>query len=488
MKNIIFILLVAAICGCDSFLSEEPDNRLQLNNAEQIQALLVNAYPDGTWYFVEWMTDNTGKTLNNIMLSHMTEIYTFQKVRSKFQDTPTYYWTSAYRAIAHANQALISLEEIECKEDLRNALKAEALLCRSYAHFMLVNLFAPHYDKTTAATTPGVPYVTDVEEKLIVKYKRESVADVYKKAEADLLEGIRLKSISSEKYFLALKYHFSLQAAYAYASRFYLFTENWDEVIKYADLLLGKGYNSKYIRDYSKINKGNPTVNTQNFSAYDEQSNLMLIRKEVFADPFYRIGYRMTYDIYQQIFFRAENDVRGLQLWIGNETKTSYYLSKFYWALEDESYAYEIMPLFRGEEVFLNRLEALIQKNSTETLKDADEQLEKFITNRYGGGNQQIPFTYAHYKSQYKSLSSGEISGKDFYMKIIVDERRREFVQEGLRWFDMKRFALFPVSHEDINGNIYTLPIEKSALEIPEDAIINGLQPNYNKENVNGIK
>ena len=146
------------------------------------------------------------------------------------------------------------------------------------------------------------------------------------------------------------------------------------------------------------------------------------------------------------------------------------------------------MPLFRGEEVFLNRLEALIQKNSTETLKDADEQLEKFITNRYGGGNQQIPFTYAHYKSQYKSLSSGEISGKDFYMKIIVDERRREFVQEGLRWFDMKRFALFPVSHEDINGNIYTLPIEKSALEIPEDAIINGLQPNYNKENVNGIK
>ena len=484
MKNVYVILmaLVFGLSSCDSFLSKEPDNRLRPDDLNQVQALLVNAYPEGSWYFVEWMTDNVGKTLNNMMLQHMTEIYTFQKVRSKFQDTPTYYWTSAYRAVAHANQALISLEEIECTDAERKALQAEAYLCRSYAHFMLVNLFAPHYDAATAASTPGVPYVKDMEDKLIVQYERESVASVYKKAEEDLLEGIRLKLESSENYSSALKYHFSLEAAYAYATRFYLFMGNYDKVIEYADLVLGQGYNSKYIRDYTKINMGHPTTNALNFCAYDESSNIMLARKEVFADAFYQVGYRMTYEIFEDIYFRAEDDVRCLQLWVGNETRTSFYVSKFYSALEDESYAYEIMPLLRGEEVFLNRLEALVQNDA---LTEAEEQLRQFVENRYSGSDQSS-FSYDYYKSEYQTMLAPDLSEKDLLMKMILDERRREFVKEVLRWFDMKSFNLFPITHEDINGNVYTLTLDKAALEIPDEAIINGLEPNY-KEDVTNI-
>ena len=67
-------------------------------------------------------------------------------------------------------------------------------------------------------------------------------------------------------------------------------------------------------------------------------------------------------------------------------------------------------------------------------------------------------------------------------MKMLIYERRREFVQEGMRWFDLKRFNLFPVTHVDINNNSYTMTLDKSALEVPDEAIINGLEPNY-KEN-----
>lgn len=475
---LIFIIFVLGVCGCDSFLNVEPDNRLRPDNVEQVKALLVNAYPDGSWYFVEWMTDNVGKNLGNLMLPYMTETYTFQKVRSTFQDTPAYYWTSAYRAIAHANQALISLEEIECTEEDRKIITAEALLCRSYAHFMLVNLFAPHYDAVTAATTPGIPYVEDMEEKLIVEYERESIANVYAKAEQDLLEGIRLKKECSESGYKALKYHFSLNAAYAYASRFYLFMKNYDKTIAYADSLLGKGYNAKFIRDYADINKGNPTVNAQNFCSYDDPANIMLIRREVYADPYYQIGYRLTYEIYEDIFFRPEDDMRGLQLFIGNSTRTAFYFSKFYNALQDEAYAYEIMPLFRGEEVFLNRLEALIQQDQT---KEAEKQLEQFVDNRYAGA-EASRFSYSYYKSEYQSTLNPDISEKELLMKMVIDERRREFVQEGMRWFDLKRFNLFPVTHIDINNNSYTMTLDKSALEVPDEAIINGLEPNY-KEN-----
>lgn len=477
-RYLIFIIFVLGICSCDSFLSEAPDNRLRPNNVEQVKALLVNAYPEGSWYFVEWMTDNVGKTPGNLMLPYMTEIYTFQKVRSTFQDTPVYYWTSAYRAIAHANQAMISLDEIACSEEERKIIMAEALLCRSYAHFMLVNLFAPHYDAATAATTPGVPYVEDMEEKLIKDYERLSVAEVYAKAERDMLEGIRLKKEISESSYKALKYHFSLNAAYAYASRFYLFMGDYGKVIDYANALLGEGYNSKFIRDYKNINKGNATVNAQNFCSYDDAANIMMARKEVYADPYYQIGYRLTYDIYEDIFFKQKEDMRGLQLFIGNSTRTSYWFSKFYWALENESYAYEIMPIIRGEEVFLNRLEALVQKDRT---GEAEKQLEQFVANRYAGDVK--PLTYAAYKDAY-NLSHPNMTGKDLLMKMVIDERRREFVQEGMRWFDLKRFKLFPVTHIDINNNSYTMTLDKAALEIPDEAIANGLEPNYKENSV----
>ena len=79
-----------------------------------------------------------------------------------------------------------------------------------------------------------------------------------------------------------------------------------------------------------------------------------------------------------------------------------------------------------------------------------------------------------------------DLSEADLLMQMVLDERRREFVQEGLRWFDMKRFKLFPITHEDINGITYTLTLDKAALEIPDDAIINGLEPNY-KENISNV-
>lgn len=484
MKNIYVILLgfVLAFSGCDSFLSEEPDNRLKIDDVKQVQALLVNAYPEGGWHFVEWMTDNVGKSLSNLMFPYMTETYTFQKVRSKHQDTPTYYWTSAYRAVAHANQALISLEEVECTEDEMKALRGEALLCRSYAHFMVVNLFAQHYDKATAASMPGVPYVKDVEDQLIVSYTRESVAEVYRLAEEDLLEGIRLKKESSNKLYSALKYHFSLEAAYAYATRFYLFMGDYEKVEEYADLVLGNGYNSRYIRDYSKINLGHPTSNSQAFCGYDEQSNIMLGRAEAYAAPYPAIGYRMTPEILSEIFFRDQDDVRVLgQSWLGNEARTVVYLSKYYSALQDDAYAYEILPMFRGEEVFLNRLEALIQRDN---LEEADKQLGEFVANRYSGST-RLPYNYNMYKSSYRSQMAPNDTEKDMYMDMLIDERRREFALEGMRWFDLKRFKLFPITHEDINGNVYTMTLERSSLEIPDDAIINGLAPNYKESSTN---
>lgn len=484
IKSVIAIIgITLMLNGCDDFLNTEPDNRLQLDDIEQVQALLVNAYPEGSWLFTEWMTDNVGLTPNDIFLPHMVEIYSFEDVTEKMQDTPTYYWTSAYRAIAHANQALDALDQLASADpDHEKALRAEALICRSYAHFMLVNLFAKPYDPQTASSDLGIPYVKDIERELIVQYTRNSIAEVYELAEKDLLEGIELKQQSSEKYYSAIKYHFNMNAVWGYASRFYLFKKDYQKCIEYSNKLLGAGYYPSFIKDFSKVNVGHPTRNAQRFTAYDDASNLMLARIEVFAHPFYQIGYRLSFDIFNQIFFQDQSDVRGVQSFIGNQARTVVYLPKHHWAVKDNAFPYMIVTQFRGEEVFLNRLEALLLSGKT---AEMEQQLAQFVANRYRATGETL--AYEDFYREYTGTLYPNHTKNETLLKIILDERRREFVDEGLRWLDIRRHMLIPIQHEDINGVVHTLTEDKLTMQIPADAISKGLEPNPSKQPMNNI-
>ena len=62
---------------------------------------------------------------------------------------------------------------------------------------------------------------------------------------------------------------------------------------------------------------------------------------------------------------------------------------------------------------------------------------------------------------------------------FLLDERRKEFLDEGLRWFDIKRFEK-AVTHVDLNGNTHQLvPNDiRTAVQLPQSAITNGLDAN----------
>ena len=62
------------------------------------------------------------------------------------------------------------------------------------------------------------------------------VNEVYAQIEKDLKLGI---SLVSDIYYKHPKFHFNKKAAYAFASRFYLMKGEWEEVIAYADYVLG---------------------------------------------------------------------------------------------------------------------------------------------------------------------------------------------------------------------------------------------------------
>ena len=65
------------------------------------------------------------------------------------------------------------------------------------------------------------------------------------------------------------------------------------------------------------------------------------------------------------------------------------------------------------------------------------------------------------------------------YIKAIAEIRRREFIHEGLRWLDIKRFAL-KVTHQSYNqaDNILTKDDKRKAIQIPLHVSNTGIEKN----------
>lgn len=479
--SLLGIFLVLA--GCDKFLEENPDNRVELNNPDKAAQLLTNAYSSAAYTFTEWMSDNVEYTFGTTKLPEHDQAFSWSEFTGIDQDTPSQYWTSTYDAIAHANEVLAVIDGMAGDRSRKNAVKGEAYLTRAYGHFMLVNLFAKHYDKTTADTDLGIPYVEEPETVFIKKYNRNTVGEVYDKIERDLLNGLDL--VDESFYANSGKYHFTRNAALAFASRFYLFQGDLNNCIKYSDEMLGS--------DPGIFVKNIPAlllekINTEDYirlyHSPNDDSNLLLMRQiSNFHLP--NLGHWPSRSLYSQIYEvnpYSLIDERQDPAWVAGENGIA--ATKYEFLFERSSltsnvgYNYTIFLAFRGEEVLLNRAEChIFQNNLTAALNDVlllarrryrpdrgldldnvtADQLRQALRGYYGSSNDQFnAFVY------------------------ILEERQKEFMHEGLRWFDIKRFQ-FPVVHIKQDGAVMTLTEEdnRKVLQIPKAAIdVGGLEPN----------
>lgn len=174
-------LLTTALVSCNKWLDVMPDNRAEVDTAEKISKLLISAYPSTSYILVsDYSSDNVddfGK--NNPNNSRLLEqIYTWNEVTESDNEDPSQVWQGCYSAIANANQALAAIEELGNTDELQ-ASRGEALICRAYAHFILVNMFCKAYNPKTADTDLGIPYMERPETELNPKYERGTVAKVY---------------------------------------------------------------------------------------------------------------------------------------------------------------------------------------------------------------------------------------------------------------------------------------------------------------------
>jgi hypothetical protein len=500
IKNCVFVFTCCGcflLAACNDFLSKNPDNRADLDTPENIAALLVSAYPEISHiWFSEVMSDNaTDIGPGGADAIGVRQAYYWERIDNEEQDSPSGYFYSCYAAIASANHALNAIEQLE-KEgtysaSVLNPVKGEALLCRAYAHFMLVNLFAEHYDPSTADSTAAIPYVVKPETKPYTDYTRQSVAEVYALIEKDFMEGFPL--IKDEMFEVA-KWHFNRQAAATFISRYYLYRglpDDWEEVIRYTNLAV-ENNPSGFLRDWLTTSEESFDVFTTNYSRSSNFANFLIIANISTACRAWFYRYTMSLELLRLRVGYGDphptaNSISSNYVLInkvgGNTTYGCYGLFKYAEVFKREGInanyglPYVMNTPFVGEEALFNQMEAEVMK---ENYVRVLELLNLYYSTRVIGYNTlRHAVTDASVRRVYtNNRISPDIKPhftlKDkqkIYLKCVVNIRASEFLSDGQRWFDIKRMHI-PVIHSVYNGEAITLEADdaRRVIPFPQDA------------------
>lgn len=503
IRAILSLLIIALSgIGCQRYLDKDPDSSLNvpIDSEEKIAELITGAYPQASYFpFLEARTDNVMERDNGIHSQLNEAMFFWEDYDQEDLDTPLNYWNSCYSGIAQVNKALELLASYP-KTNRIKALYGEAFLLRAYLHFMLVNIWAEPYAGERSKQDMGIPYLTKPEKNALVDYKRGTVAQVYDQIEEDLKLGI---SLAEDKYYQKPKFHFNKKAAYAFASRFYLMKAEWDLVIAYSDYVLGSDPKQK-LRNWASYEQ-EYTFNRKNlfrtYTSTEQEANLLLTTTESrIARNLPTEKFGVTTNTMNTIFNSRgiESCDAGSKLRLGmsylfsssnSPINNGMYIAKFdELALFGNTSTspkdlYITNVLFSTDEVFLNRLEAYAMKKQYDL---AVNNIKEFMIGKYGRttvppceNDTYTAINNTHYDtySPFYGMTIKQLA----LIKIILDFRQKEFLHEGLRWFDIRRFYI-PITRTSQSGTYTYQPLRKEdprkLLQIPAEAIKRGLTPN----------
>ncbi len=491
VKILVAALVVLSLNGCSDFLSETPDNRTQLDSPEKISELLVNAYVGRTYMgFTESMTDNfvDSRRVDMTKLDN-SKYYKFEDNSLIEFDSPAWYWETCYSAIAHSNQALEAIDKLGNPESLAPQ-RGEALITRAYSHFMLVNIFSQAYDPNTAQSDLGVPYVKDVEKNLIVNYERLSVEAVYDLIEADIQEGLGLIQDKYKK----KGFHFNRAAAKALAVKFYSAKADWDKVLEYSNDLGDTPTKLRNVTALNALGLGIPEMG-QRWASGSEDNNLLVVAGNSSLGPTLGTGrFGITSDM-QQFFDGPDSNPFGKRwqysgFWIRYSGAGVLVPAKFYTYMVFEGgnttsgIPYVATVVLSNDEMYLSRIEATIMQGDLDKAARmiahfAKDKTEGFVTSDLNKVTKAKILSSVTSAVEYEPFFALTGDQQKFF-KYVAEIRRRAFVGEGTRWFDIKRFNL-EVRHKLLVEN-QEIVLEKKdnrkAIQVPAQVSQYGVVPN----------
>lgn len=488
IKNIIYkgslmLASVAILASCSDQLDTLPDNRTTLDTPKKIAGLLVTAYPDRTpTLFNEWMSDNTDYMgAQNSQGNRGGDQYFFwQEQTEGGNDSPEQVWMLYYEGVYKANEALAAIEDQGGPNNdiLRNS-KGEALLLRAYNHFILANEFCRPYNGKTSTKDAGLYYATGIADfsAAAEQSNRGTVADVYAKIAADIEAGIPLLNDTYE----VPKYHFNKQAAYAFATRFYLYYEKWEKAKEYADKLLGSNPAAS-LRDYRALqamplSKSDQAVKiAEAYCSASADCNLLVqtsVSNAGMALAPWLISKRYTLTNYlaETELFQS-NNIWGTSsnlIWkpftVNSGESNFALLMKLPREFEirntttGSGYLRTLNVDFTMDEALLNRAEAEIMLgqndaacadmtiwmknffNTNVTLTPTSVQTYfKTVPYAYADAAKMVPSFKKHISPRFTIDAEGSV--QESLLQCLLNFRRIETVHQGMRWMDIRRYNI----------------------------------------------
>ncbi len=455
MKRILYITCVVllGLTGCSDYLDIVPKGKVIPKETQDYRLLLNQIdFKGGSNGFVD--SYNTDVFLaDDIKVTPFSESQTRAEHINALKFEEHIYedgvkdgdWENLYNNIYVANLVITQvMSSSNGTEAEKRELLAEASAHRAFAYLTLVNLYSKHYNAASASTDLGVPLRVniDFEESL----KRASVQDVYDLIIEDLNLAAEVESLPTSPE-LDINYRPTKASVYALLSRTYLYMNQIDEALKYADLSIGT-YNT--LMNYNSFGPG--------FIPFILAYPVGLQNPEITQLKEVRGGIAVVYqsDAVLNLMDQA-NDLRF---------KTSFLTDMVF----GQNFGFFCTDFFNRlpyvgpstVKTYLNRAECYARKGDvSKALADLNHiRSFRFVT----GSAYQL------------SASTPEEA-----LTLVKEERRRELAFKGVRLFDIKRYNLIDnanisVTHT-VGGVDYTAEAGSPKLILPIARIYIDLNP-----------
>lgn len=519
MKKIFLLYaigVVLSLTSCDDFLDTTPDNRAKLDNYEKVRSILVDAYPRRFGSVaLEWSSDNVydnGADYSN-NFEDLAKAYNWEPmITSNRNDSPNDIWRGCYKGVAVANQALEAIDKLGNGEKFA-PLRAEALLCRAFGHFSLSKVFCLEYNKETADADMGLPYSLAPETEVSPQYKRGTMAEFYGHINDDIEAALPLVN---DAIYTIPKYHFNKKAAYAFAARFNLYYGNFDKAIEYASVALGSNP-AVMMRDWKKWLDAPKTFDDM-WNAYIDASlptNFLItvplqnLARYIRSGSYARYAHSKTLagkeTLRSNVLFWGDykNLVKAKYGGASGDQLIAFVSVPEKFEYTDKAagigYVHTVLMPFTGGKLILERAEAYALKGDldkavedintwmfTATLTKSQATKQQIVDKFKAIAYTKYPLTAFDDRTIKKTLNPQGFtvapgSDQEMIIQCILHLKRIEFIHEGERFMDIKRYGI-EISHNLDGSNDEYINLSKEdprrAIQLPQEVTAAGLTPN----------
>lgn len=437
-------LLMAGMTSCKKAIEQDPthnkDGDTFFTKIEDYELALNAAYArllQSSYYGGPTGGDNTGAntfaTLPDVMSDNTFESAESLANYQSFSrwnytaDDPVIddIWLDAYRVVQQCNITLRGIDNFaSTDEGAVNRIKAQAIALRALAHFDLLRCFGEQFDRNSSAL--GIAYVDkfDIEQ----KPARLSVKASYDRIEADLKHAKNLfqnmdEPIQGSGTGGNERSYIDDLVVNAVLARMYLYANSLDSAVKYSTLCI----NTRPLT--SRTNFPNLWIDAST-SEVIWSVKFESLNSDLGGNVFYSVGNRASYRPTTNLLalYDQANDIRF----------TSYFRNLLRGAARNTTPARIVLIKYDAKQANLSKPDGIV---NFKAFRAGEMYLIRAEANaRLGGANVVSGLNDLNtLRAARISGYTNEVLAGPALLQAIADERRKELIGEGHRFFDLKR-------------------------------------------------